>query len=162
MIPIDAERRRRPRRVTILAGGVFTLGLVNGWRAGSLAAQYPWLSSLPITLDPRLRFMMAALWALVFLAVAVALWRGRTRGRTAVPLALTVYALYRWLLLAFYVVSPVARARWPALLAAHGAGLVFSLWVVHSAAGRAFFRASSPKLAHLSPGQTVPQENVHV
>lgn len=156
------EGRKRPWRVTFLALGVLTLGLLNLWRAVGLAGQVELLTSLGVQLDPRLRLLMALMWALLFGVLAVALWRGWVRGPAALPWALILYALYRLLLLAFYIVSPAAQARWPGVLLAHAAGLALALWATHSAPGRVYFGLPPRSIPRPPLRRTAPNEKSHV
>lgn len=84
----------RPKSVTLVAWGVFLLGMVNGWRAIVLFRQRGLLYDLGVTLDPAYIAAAALVWAVLFVAVAIAIARHRPSGRWLTPAILALYTLY--------------------------------------------------------------------
>ncbi|MEW5985632.1 MAG: hypothetical protein AB1791_03265 [Chloroflexota bacterium] len=112
---------------------------MNVWRAYALGGQSDLLIELGASVDPRLRLVMALVWAVVWLGLAVALWRRRPFTRLALPVAWLLYVLYHLALLFFFVRSSVAQAGWlgytlPALFI-----LLYVTWVLNRPAARRYF-----------------------
>jgi hypothetical protein len=133
------DPRARPLSVTIIAIGVFLFGVVNAWRAFALFSQADLLLALDVAVDPRLRALVAAFWALSFWGCLVALWRRVPAGRVAVPLLLAGYALYQIGLLLFAVESPVARQGWLADALFYTVLIFLAAWILNRPAVRSYF-----------------------
>lgn len=120
---------RRPLSLTITAVGIFLLAMWNFWRAWMVAQQRALLQELEATLDPRMRLALALLWGIVFLSLAVGLWRRQRAVRKALPAALLCYGVMHLILLFLFAPAPAARLSWPlqvlALLLATG----WTTWV---------------------------------
>lgn len=130
----------RPRSVTLLALGVFTLGVVNIWRVLVLMGQLDLLQGLGAAVDPRIRLILAFVWALLFLEAAILLWRRRPISRLIIPLLLTLYAVYHFGLTFFFVQSPVARQGWPFDLLIYTLAILFSCWALNRRGVQPYFR----------------------
>ena len=57
--------------------------------------------ALNVTLDPRIRLVIAFVWAVIFVGVAGAMWWKRPFIQRALPLTLTLYAITELILLLF-------------------------------------------------------------
>jgi hypothetical protein len=88
-----SARRERPRVVVI----TFWLAiLLSTWQAGRLFAlweQTGLLLTLRTIFDPRITMLTAAIWALIFLAIALAIWNRKSLVRWLFPFTLTLFAL---------------------------------------------------------------------
>ncbi|MDX1664677.1 MAG: hypothetical protein R3272_12865 [Candidatus Promineifilaceae bacterium] len=133
-------RSDRPRSVTITLVAVFLLGVWNVWRALVLFRSGDLLLALGVSLDPRARLMMALVWALVFIAVALGLLWRRALARWLLPLSLLLYALYNMAVLALFARSPGARAGWPFDLLLYGLALAWTGWALHRPAVTDYWR----------------------
>lgn len=131
---------RRPLSVTVTAVGVFLLGAWNVWRSVELARQRDLILALEPSLDPLALLVFAIVWALVFVALAVALWRGLPPVRPWLPLALAAYALYQMLLVAFFVRSPLSRQGWQFDLLLYVVAIAWTVWVLYRPAQRAYWK----------------------
>jgi hypothetical protein len=119
--------------------GVFLFGVANLWRAVSLMGQSSLLLAWGVAFDPRARAVVALAWALLFVAATVVLWQRRPFSRTAIPVLLLVYILYRSALFIFFVESTVARRGWPAYLVFYAAVILLSTWLLNRPAVRTYF-----------------------
>ena len=126
----------RPLSLTITAVGIFLLAMWNLWRAWLVAQQSALLLQLGVTLDPRVRLVMAIVWGLAFLALALGLWQRRAVVRTLLPLTVLLYGCYHLLLLLFFAPSPAARQGWVMQLALLLAATGWTAWVCLRAAHR--------------------------
>lgn len=103
---------RRPFSLTITTVGIFLLAMWNVWRATIVAQQQGMLQELDPTLDPRVRIVLAAIWALVFFLLALALWQRRAAVRIVMPMALGLYGAAHLTLLFLAAPAPAARQGW--------------------------------------------------
>lgn len=131
---------RRPLSVTLVALGGFLLGGWNLWRALVLVRRRPFLNALDVSLDPLWRAGMALLWAVLFLAAAVAVWQGRGRLRWLSPVILAGYVLYHFALRLFFATSPLALQGWGAALVASSLVWVALVWALYRPATRTYWR----------------------
>jgi hypothetical protein len=131
--------------VTTLA--LFLLGLWNVLRVFVLAQRQDLYRTLGATLDPRLRLFTAALWAVVFLALALALRQRRPAVRRLLPLALLLYALYHLSLLAFFVESSPAHRGWRADALLYALAIAWIVWALHRPASRTYWREEGDGVA---------------
>ncbi len=118
---------RRPLSDLITALGLFVLAIWNFWRASIIAQQRVYLEQIGTTLHPGVRLGLALIWALIFLALAAAVWRRRRATRILLPVAVLLYGAYQLLLLAF-MPAPAARQGWPLQLLAWTAALGWVVW----------------------------------
>lgn len=119
---------RRPLSLTITFLGIFLLAVWNLWRAWIVAQQSALLVEIGVTLDPRLRLVLALVWGLIFLWLAVALWQRRKVARILLPATVLLYGGYHLLLLLF-TPAPAARQGWALQLLFLIAAAGWSLWV---------------------------------
>ena len=132
----------RPRSVTITALWVFLLGTWNVWRAVEVSGRLRLLLELGSTLDPRIRVGMAAIWAVLFIALAVLLWQGRAAVRRLLPISLALYAVYRLSLLAFFVPAAAARRGWPVTVVLYAVALAWTVWALYRPANDHFWKTA--------------------
>ena len=130
---------KRPLTVTLTLWGVFLLGVWNVGRSIAWGRQSHILLALGATPDPRLQLIIAVVWGLVFLGLALALWQRRPFVRRAVPISLTLYAVYRFSLLHFFAQVPLNRQGWLLLLLVYLAAIVWAHWTLNRAGTKAYF-----------------------
>ncbi len=131
---------RRPSSVTLVALGGFLLGGWNLWRALVLVRRRPFLNTLDVSLDPLWRAGMALLWAVLFLAAALAVWQGRGRLRWLSPVILAGYVLSDLMVQYLFAASPLALQGWGAALVAYGLVWVALVWALYRPATRMYWR----------------------
>ncbi|HEX6383653.1 MAG TPA: hypothetical protein VF177_03185 [Anaerolineae bacterium] len=131
---------KRPLSVTLTLWGVFLLGVWNIGRAIALGRQSSILLALGATPDPRLRLVIAVFWGLLFLGLALALWRRRSFTRQAVPISLLLYTLYRLSLLLFFTQVPVNWQAWLPQSMMYVGVIVFAQWALNRAGAKTYFR----------------------
>lgn len=102
---------KTPRRVTIVRWGVFIFGAIHGWQVWAIAHQAAVLHPLNPTVPTAVRLIVAAVWGIVWMGLAGALWAQRPWVRWLVPLTILLYTLYHFLLLAA-AISPYAQGGW--------------------------------------------------
>jgi hypothetical protein len=129
----------RPRSVTYTAYGVFTLGVINGWRAAALWQQQTIVQKYDPTLDPTIRLVVSLVIAVMSVWLAAALWRQKPFTRRTIPVFLLVCILYRILLLAVWVQSPVARQGWVGEVVLYAAAILFTVWALNRRASQSYF-----------------------
>ncbi|HSM57989.1 MAG TPA: hypothetical protein VK879_17675 [Candidatus Sulfomarinibacteraceae bacterium] len=151
------SKPRRPFFVTITAVGVFLLGTWNGWRTIELAQQSTFLLQLGVRPNPYARLVMALIWSILFLTLAVALWQRRTVARRLLPFSLLLYAIYHLILLALFVQAPAARQGWQATVLLAVAAILWTTWVAYRPAYRTYWRdqENSAVIAHAASPRTV-------
>ncbi len=103
----------------------------------ALYQQSSYLLSLDIKPDPRLRLIIALIWALLFGGLTIALWLKRPYIRWAIPLALSCYAVYEIMLRAFFVQVPSSRLSWLGQITFYLLIILFAYWALNRPAMRA-------------------------
>lgn len=134
------RRRDRPRSVTLIAWGVFLLGLVNGWRALGLWRQQSLLEELDVVPEPGIALLVAWLWTAAFAILAVFVWQGRLLSRFLAPVLLLVYALYQLLLVALFAQTGESRSGLPRDAVLYALALVVMTWALNRRGARAYFQ----------------------
>ena len=129
----------RPRSVTYTAYGVFTLGVINGWRVVALWQQRKALEANHLTLDPMVRLVAALLITLISVWLAAALWRKNPFTRRTIPFFLLSCALYRMVLLGLWVQSPVIQQGWWGEMIGYAAAILFTVWALNRRASQSYF-----------------------
>ena len=129
----------RPWSVTYTVYGVFTLGVVNGWRVVALWQQQTILEQYDPTLDPMVRLVASLLIMVVSVWLAAALWRQKPFTRRAIPLFILICALYRLVLLTLWVQSPVARQGGGGEMVLYAAAILFTVWALNRRASQSYF-----------------------
>lgn len=97
------------------------------------------LLALGATPDPRLQLIIAVVWGLVFLGLALALWQRRLFVRRAVPISLILYAVYRLSLLLIFTRVPLDRQGWLLRSLVYLATIVWAQWALNRAGAKAYF-----------------------
>lgn len=134
-----SAKQKRPRSVAFTLVGVIFIGT---WYAGELFAlirQSSLLLTLPMTLDPRLRLIMAAVWMVLFWGSAVALWRSKPFTTWFIPLILTLSALYELTLLGLYVQIPETGQGWLIRIWIYAAAILFAAWSLNRGPAKQYF-----------------------
>jgi hypothetical protein len=135
----DGRRQNRPLSVTLVILGVLLFGLVNGWRALGLVRQSSLLLELGAEPDPRLCAAAAAVWATLFVGLAVATWRGRRYARLAVPLTIVAYGSIQIALPGLCAQPAQSTDGWPVWLIIYAMAILLSALTLNVGAGRAYF-----------------------
>lgn len=140
---VSAPRRSpgsgRPQSVSLIVVGVFFLGWVNIYRAVGLFRQSDLQLELGVVPDPRLRMVIAIMWAIVFLVLATALWLKKPLTRMLVPVLLLFYAIYRLALVSLFSKSDYSRSSLVIFTLIYTAIIMFTTWVLNRKAVRAYF-----------------------
>jgi hypothetical protein len=139
------HRRDRPRSVTLIAWGVFLLGLVNGWRALGLWRQRSLLEELDVVPEPGIALLVAWLWAAAFVTLAVFVWQGRPLSRFLAPALVLVYALYQSLLVALFAQTDQSRSGLPRDAVLFAMALIVVTWALNRRVARAYFQDGRSK-----------------
>lgn len=137
--PADIPNPSRPRSVTLIAVGVLLLGLVNIYRALILYQQTDLQLGLGVSLDPRVRMVIAVIWSIVLIALAAALWIRKPLTRLLVPLLLLVYAIYRLALIGIFAKSVYVRESQIVTVVLYGLAIAFTSWALNRKAVRGYF-----------------------
>ena len=134
----------RPLSVTLVALGVFLLGIVNGWRAIVIFRQRGLLLDLGATLDPALIAAAAVVWSLLLIGAAMTIYRRWPASRWITPILLALYILYGRFLAAFKSVSFINEVS-NSSVGLIGTTLfsltifIFVVWVLNRKAARDYF-----------------------
>lgn len=126
------QRPNRPFSVTLVALGVFLLGLANGWRALGLVRQSGLLLELDAAPDPRLCAAGSLIWAILFVGTALTIWRRERYTRFVAPFLLLAYGIYEFVLPGPCMPAGQSQNGWPALIFIY-AGLTLSATLVLNA-----------------------------
>ena len=139
--PYSNNSGERPWSVTLVAWGVILLGMLNGWRAVTVFRQRGFLLDLGVTLDPAVVAGAAGVWALLFLAAAVIIFRRIPAARWLVPVMLLTNALFSLALVAIWGETPESGGslRLTTFFSITGLGLV--IWALNRKAARDYFVA---------------------
>jgi len=137
--PADIPSSSRPRSVTMIAVGVLLLGLVNIYRALILFQQTDLQLGLGVSLDPRVRMVIAVIWSIVLIALAAALWIRKPLTRVLVPVLLLVYAIYRLALVGIFAQSAYARESQVPTIVLYGIAIAITGWALNRRAVRRYF-----------------------
>jgi len=137
--PLLSPSSSRPKSVTIVAAGVFLLGLVNIYRAIILYQHIDLQLDLGVSLDPRVRMILAVIWSVVLISMAIILWSRKPAAKALVPLLLLVYAIYRLALVRTFAESSYARDSQIASAILYGIAIAFTLWALNRKASGAYF-----------------------
>jgi hypothetical protein len=96
--PHTSRSVERPRSVTLVAWGVFLLGMVNGWRAIAIFNQRRLLLQWEVSVDPAIASIASSFWFSLFSVATYLRLRRRPLCRWAIPVSLLLYAASGWLL----------------------------------------------------------------
>lgn len=144
----QGRRRDRPRSVTLIAWGVFLLGLVNGWRALGLWRQRSLLEELGVVPEPGMVLLLAWLWAAVFAILAVFVWQGRPVSRFLAPALLLTYALYQLLLVVLFAQSDESQSGLLGSAGLYAVAFVVMSWALNRRGARAYFQDGRSRSAN--------------
>jgi hypothetical protein len=119
-------------------------GAMQAGKVVALREQTALLLDLRVSLDPRLRLVVAALWMFVFWGLAIALWRKAAVTRWLVPLLLAVHALYELVVLGIFAQVPVSEQRWIQDRLFSVLLILLSYWALNRGASRPYFSEEDP------------------
>lgn len=119
---------RRPLSLLITIVAIFLLAIWNLWRAAIILRQRPLIEEIGPTLPPEIRLVMAIVWSILFVVLAVALWRRKPTMRIFLPLSVLIYGGYH-LFMTIFMPAPAARETWPLQVIALVAAVVWTGWV---------------------------------
>ena len=128
----------RPRIVTLLIWGVFFLGSWNAGRTLAVTSQIDVLFTLAVKPDPRFQILMAAIWAIIFWGLAWGLWRKRPFSQRALPLLLTLYALFE-LSIQWRFAQTLNWQSWRLKLILFVIAILMTTWALNSPAAKFYF-----------------------
>jgi hypothetical protein len=135
----EGQRQNRPFSVTLVALGVLLFGLANGWRALGLVRQSGLLLELGATPDPRLCAAVSAVWAILFVGLAIAIWRRKRYTRLVAPGLLLAFGIYQFVLTNPCVLAGQSHNEWPAIVYIYAVAFVFVLVVLNVGPGRHYY-----------------------
>ncbi len=135
------QHRSRPFGVTLVTWGVFFLGLANSWRAFALYRQGGLLLELGVSLDPRLRLLLALIWALLFFMATAALLKKWAPARAITPMILVGYAVYEVGLARLFTRPASLPADWSAIVILYALAILFTSWALNRKAARRYFES---------------------
>jgi hypothetical protein len=118
----------RPSSVTLLALLVLLLSVFNLLGAISAAQRYTVLSQLPLSLPAAYLLLKSLVWAVVFAALAVGLWRLREWARRGTLAAASLYVALGWAERLLFAQSDYARTSLPFFLVFQSLWLLW-VWV---------------------------------
>jgi hypothetical protein len=137
--PRQSPSSSRPRSVSLVVLGVFSLGLVNIYRAMGLFRQSDLQLELGVVPDPRLRMIIAIIWAIIFLVLTSILWLKKPLSRILTPVLLVLYAVYRVALVVLFAQSEYSRGTLAIFAPIYTAIILFTIWALNRRGGTAYF-----------------------
>ena len=137
--PHSSQPGERPWSVTLVAWGVFLLGMINGWRAVTIFRQRRLLLELGVTLDPAVTAAAAAVWSLLFVAAAVTIYRRQPASRWLTPVLLAANALFGIALTSIWRATPDSSGGLTLTTLFSIAIFIFVIWVLNRRAARDYF-----------------------
>ena len=120
---------------------VLILGAYNLLGAVSSAQRYTVLNTLPLSLPPAYLIAAGAVWAVVFGALTVGLWRLRDWARRGTLAAAALYVAVNWVERLAFARSDFARESVPFFVGLHAAWLVLVAWILLRRRARQSFTA---------------------
>jgi hypothetical protein len=131
----------RPQSVTFLVLVALGLSAFNLLGAVSAGQRYTVLSQLPLSLPAAYLLASSAVWAVVFGALAVGLWRLREWARRGMLAAATLYVAVGWAERLLFARSDYARESLPFLLMFQAAWLLLVWGILLRRGARQSFSA---------------------
>jgi hypothetical protein len=129
----------RLRSVTLLIWGVFFLGSWNAARTLAVTKQIEVLLTLAVKPDPRFQIIMAAMWAIIFWGLAWGVWRKRPFTQRALPILLTIYALFGLSIQRRFAHPLTNWQSWYLSLSLFVAAILITTWVLNRPAANSYF-----------------------
>ena len=83
--------------------------IANAWRAIAISQQATLLQAYEPTISTNLRFYIAIIWAIIFTIFAITNRSNGSKSKIALPFAILIYALYRYVLFARFAQSVYAK-----------------------------------------------------
>jgi hypothetical protein len=140
--PFDSPAPTRPRSVTLIAAGVLLLGLANIYRAAVLYQQTELQLDLGVSVDPRIRLIIALIWSAVMIALSISLMIRKPWSRILVPLLLLLYGIYRVVLIALFAGSEYAQDSQIPTILFYGVVVAFCSWALSRKPAQAYFESA--------------------
>ena len=112
-------------------------------RVVAIVQQSNVLIELNNKIDPRIRLLIALIWALWFGGVTVALRQRRPFTRRAIPITLLLYAVSELSLTIVFARNQPARSSWILNGLFYLILIVFSYWALNRTAVTAYFEKES-------------------
>jgi len=106
-------RRKRPRRVTLVAVAVLYLGVVNLARAWLASFGLGFERTLPLTLPLLYLAVCGFIWGIAFTATAFGLWKLWPWSRALALGAISLYQGHIWINHLLFDTSTYSRQVWP-------------------------------------------------
>ncbi|HID54129.1 MAG TPA: hypothetical protein EYP41_19085 [Anaerolineae bacterium] len=131
---------KRPFTVTLTILGVVLLGLWNLGRAAALYREQDLLLSLQMQPDPRLRLLIAAVWAVIFGGLAWAVWRRRPFSQKATPGLTALYAAGDLGLPFIFPAARLNQTGWLLTGVFYIIIILFMAWALNRPAANAYFK----------------------
>ena len=132
------DNAARPFTVTIVLLSVFLIGAWNAGRVFALYRQQNVLQTLDARPDPLVVLTIAALWAVVFLGLAAALWGKRPFTRIAIPITIGVYGGYEVGLQTILAPTPPLRAGWRFTLLLYTGITLYTAWALNRTTAKVY------------------------
>lgn len=135
---------KRPRTISIVLLMLVILGIIQAAKGVALREQSALLLDLQVRPDPRLRFLIAAVWMVLFWSLAIALWRKMAVTRWLTPLLLAFYALYELAILGLFAQVPISSDRWLQYTIVTVALVLFAYWALNRSAANSYYLEDGP------------------
>lgn len=132
-------RQKRPFSVTLTLWSVFLFGVWNIGRVAALGQEIQLFLDLEIRPDPRLRLLLALVWAILFSIVWLGLRGRRPFTRTAVPVLLLLYAISELSFQLFFAQAPAARQSGGINALFYILMILFTGWALNRTAAKPYF-----------------------
>jgi hypothetical protein len=75
--------------------------------------------------------IVAVFWAIILLSMAIILWLRKPVTRVAIPVLLTLYAVYRLAIVGIFAGSEYARGSQLAVAVLYGCLILITIWVLN-------------------------------
>jgi len=146
--PHTSRSVERPRSVTLVAWGVFLLGMVNGWRAIAIFKQRQLLLQWNASIDPAYAAIASVISFLLFIVATILIFRRWPACRWAIPVLLLLYTAAGFLLSGliqggFDKMNSGVFASLPVASFALLILTFFAGWILNRKAAREYFKTRS-------------------
>lgn len=135
---------KRPRTISLVLLVLVILGIIQAAKGVALREQFALLLDLQVRPDPRLRFLIAAVWMVLFWSLAIALWRKMAVTRWLTPLLLAFYALYELAILRLFTQVPISSDRWLQYTIVTVVLVLFAYWALNRSAANSYYLEDVP------------------
>ena len=108
--------------------GVLLIGCWNALRVAALLHQNNLLQKQAISPNLTVQLAMAAVWTIVFIGLAGAIWRKRPFTRYTTPFALLLYGTIELVILTLYAHPLTQWQNWPSNILFYSTITLFTAW----------------------------------